>query len=210
MTELHCNHAQQVNLAYRIGVQKPTRECIRKFSKRFEVTRQNHRNMKELYDDKAVRRDYLVSALGDVDACAEWYRECFGKNVKEVTSAVIKNKMSGGTMTDKNCGWAAMLAARSNLTKWLRGVVDKGDLYNPPDWDDADAPNVGPAMDGDDPDGSDCDDGPPGGGEEEPEVLFSAAAVAARTSKWTQKHKPLRGEKAEAYRDRVQAPSRIN
>ena len=122
----------QVNREYRQGVRRGTEDNLHKFSTNLNALRANHRNSIELhgleYDHNASLPDYTYT----IDKIVALFTDCFG-NMKEAhLREETFSRLAQCNIEINSIGWVQMLASREALKQYVKGVIDKGELYEVP------------------------------------------------------------------------------
>ena len=204
----------QLNGEIRKNIPVPTLSSIEKYSKTINIGRRNDANLKSHVDNaEVVKNEWTLPDLRyDIDMILDFLKRTLGSNRDEAIAPTTHNKMSGGTILDKDCAISKVLHAKGKLRDWIIGIENRGELYERPN--EADSNEEDGDGDGDE---GDMDDG----NEENTEDMMlipvdevvdevpyvdeniSAAQIRAKQYIVSSGAKPSRGETVEEYALRI-------
>ena len=124
----------QLNGEIKKNVPVPTRSNIEKYSRTINIGRRNDANLKSHVDDaEVVKNEWTLPDLRyDIDMILDFLIRTLGSNRDEAIASTTHNKMSGGTILDKDCAISRVLQAKRKLRDWIIGIQSRGELYERP------------------------------------------------------------------------------
>ena len=124
----------QLNGDIKKNVLVPTLSSIEKYSRTINIGRRNDSNLKSHVDNaEVVKNEWTLPDLRyDIDMILKSLRRTLGSNRDEDIASTTHNKMSGGTILDKDCAISKVLKAKGNLRDWINGIESRGELYERP------------------------------------------------------------------------------
>jgi hypothetical protein len=124
----------QLNGEIKKNLPSPTLSNIEKYSKTINIGRRNDANLKSHVDHaEVVKNEWTLPDLRyDIDMILEFLKNKLGRNRDEAIAATTDNKMSGGTILEKDCAISKVWKAKGNLREWIIGIESRGELYERP------------------------------------------------------------------------------
>ena len=121
----------QLNGEIKKNVPLATLSSIEKYSKTINIGRRNDENLKSHVDQaEVVKNEWTLPDLRyDIDMILEFLKRTLGSNRELAIAPTTHNKMSGGTILEKDCAISKVLKAKKNLREWIIGIETKGELY---------------------------------------------------------------------------------
>jgi hypothetical protein len=107
----------QLNGEIRKNIPVPTLSSIEKYSKTINIGRRNDANLKSHVDNaEVVKSEWTLPDLRyDIDMILDFLKRTLGSNRDEAIAPTTHNKMSGGTILDKDCAISKVLQAKGKL-----------------------------------------------------------------------------------------------
>ena len=107
----------QLNGEIKKNVPLATLSSIEKYSKTINIGRRNDANLKSHVDQtEVVKNEWTLPDLRyDIDMILEFLKNKLGTSRDEAIAATIDNKISGGTILEKDCAISKVWKAKGNL-----------------------------------------------------------------------------------------------
>ena len=121
----------KLNGVIKKNVPEPSLSNIQKYSRAINIGSRIDEKLKSHVDRaEVVKNEWTLHDLRyDIDMILEFLQQTLGSNRDETIAATTDDKMSGGTILDRDCAISKVLKAKGTLREWISGIETRGELY---------------------------------------------------------------------------------